>query len=297
MAITLTIEDLEKETEPVLETYEQPLLSVGRSKSCTRVLDHPLLSRHHFLIKYVEGNYVLVDEGSLHGTLLDEQKLTPGEIYPLGKSHLIEIPGFRINLHCDEEKPKAEHTRIVARQMMDLLLTDDEVAKEPVLEAVGGQYIFHFEVNKTGFSLGSQANMDFVIPDAAFAKSYATFIRDLSGINLIPIAGCPAKINGTVITTMQTLVPGDRVGFGEYEFIFKENHEPELNHGPQSLSLAQNRIPQKTQATPKENSLPTLKNNNEHAISRHSFVTSDKMFFAAFFIAFFGALIVVWQLV
>ena len=50
---------------------EQSLITFGRSKSCTVILEHAGVSRRHFIIRFTEGQYVIIDEGSTAGTILD----------------------------------------------------------------------------------------------------------------------------------------------------------------------------------------------------------------------------------
>jgi len=118
MAIKLKIKSLRDNTESDL-SFEQSLITFGRSKACHVELASPDVSRRHFLIKYIDGDYVLLDEGSRFGTTLDDQKIRTLTIYPIKSKHLIEVPGFLIEVVCDGMKPRQEKTTVVARKVLD----------------------------------------------------------------------------------------------------------------------------------------------------------------------------------
>ena len=67
--------------------------TIGRRKQCTVVITDSAASRHHATIEFVDGAYLLRDEGSSNGTLIDgerisEHKLRDGDRFTIGETVL-----------------------------------------------------------------------------------------------------------------------------------------------------------------------------------------------------------------
>ena len=78
--------DGEKSEVPVKE-----MMTLGRRRKCDVVITDSAVSRHHATIELVDGSYVLRDEGSSNGTLLNgepisEQKLRDGDKVTIGET-------------------------------------------------------------------------------------------------------------------------------------------------------------------------------------------------------------------
>lgn len=296
MAITLTIEALELREVSLPEKIELPFISVGRSKSSTKILAHPELSRHHFFIKYEEGRYYLVDENSSHGTLIDGRLLNKGEELELGSTHLIEIPGHRITLQNDHKKPTLEHTQTLARRLLDksVSLIGDET--HPRLSSMNFKQTFVLDATNMTFSIGSSLSNDFVITSPLVHKNHVTLSRDLNGINIIPALGKEVRINGQPITTMVTLNHGDIISLNQYELLFQlfvdEHTLVAKNTHPNEENLAHLKT-QPLEFIAHEQNSESVK---AKRLGQNTDL-QDKILCATFFTAFFGALIIVWQLV
>lgn len=69
------------------------IATIGRRKQCTVVITDSAVSRHHATIEFVDGAYILRDEGSSNGTLIDderisEHKLRDGDQFTIGETVL-----------------------------------------------------------------------------------------------------------------------------------------------------------------------------------------------------------------
>ena len=78
--------DGEKSEVPVKD-----IMTLGRRKQCDVVITDSAVSRHHATIELVDGAYVLRDEGSSNGTMLNgerisEQKLRDGDKITIGET-------------------------------------------------------------------------------------------------------------------------------------------------------------------------------------------------------------------
>jgi pSer/pThr/pTyr-binding forkhead associated (FHA) protein len=229
MAIKLVIKDTSTVTPSVNHELDQSLITFGRSKSCHVELDHPNVSRRHFLIKFIDHEYILMDEGSRHGTILDGQKLEPRVGYPLAHGHLIEVPGFLVSLVSDGKKPKMERTLVVARQLLDELLQDDAKPRAcPTLQSKDGQYRFSFVEEKASFVLGTWPEVDFVVASESVYKKHLSFARDINGIRLIPLPGHQVLYNNQAVAEPLILNHGSIIKVGDIELCFKEHDHQEI---------------------------------------------------------------------
>lgn len=296
MAITLTIESLGNGEISLPDKLELPFISVGRSKSSTKILLHQGISRHHFFIKYEQGNYYLVDENSLHGTHIDGVLLKKGEEFKLQSEHLIEIPGYRISLFNDYQKPTLEHTQTLARRFLDKSMSEaiDEIA--PRLVTLDRKYSYILDTKKTTFSLGCSLSNDFVISSPSIHKNHITLTRDINGINIIPAEGKQVSVNGKLIESMTTLSHGDLIALNQLELVFQQFPDDAIisaQIGDFNRPIAGNSEPQLIESSSHEAKkiIPTAKRLGQNTDLQ------DKILCAAFFTAFFGALIIVWQLV
>lgn len=223
MAIKLVIEALDDQS-PVVHELDQSLITVGRSKSCHIELDHPEISRRHFIIKYVDQAYVLLDEKSRHGTKIDGKTLEPQKTYTLGFMHVIDVPGFSIKCFCDGQRPRLERTTVVARELLDDLLQGEIRPREcPSLRSEDFGYEFKFVEEKTTFILGTLLKADFVVNDPDVAKKHLSFARDIFGIRVIPIFGNAVTINGELIVEPQILSSGSVIKVGSLELCYSES--------------------------------------------------------------------------
>jgi hypothetical protein len=171
----------------------------------------------------VGNNYIITDEGSRHGTKLDGEALLPMELRVIEEEHVIEVPGFVINLMCDGQRPKLERTTVVARQLLDELLQNGIYPQDcPSLLSKDGKYHFEFYEDKTSFVLGRLSQVDFVVKEEAVMNEHLSFVRDINGIRLNPLPGCEVFIDGIKAIEPQILSHGSVIAFGKTEFIFKK---------------------------------------------------------------------------
>lgn len=287
MAIKLIIEE-NHERFLLSHELDQSLITFGRSKSCHIELDHPEVSRRHFIIKYVGHHYIITDEGSRHGTMLDGKILEALEMRIIDKEHVIEVPGFRINLFCDGQKPKLERTTVVARQMLDELLQNGISPQEcPSLHSKDGKYHFEFYEDKTSYVLGRLSQVDFVVKEEAVMNEHLSFVRDINGIRLNPLPGCQVFIDGIKVTEPQILSHGCLIALGATEFIFKK------------ISDKNDELPKHNSISETESNIipsPLSKEVEDAPVSKDKFpklAILDRIFLVAFLLVSVGASLIV----
>jgi len=115
--------------------FDTALLTVGRSQSCMLSIDHPMVSRRHFLLEFIDGGWFIIDEGSSAGTVLEGQKLGIKKALPISSGQKIILDDFSITFFWDGLKPKEEHTMVMARKLMEgyFIATDATIKNAPSL--------------------------------------------------------------------------------------------------------------------------------------------------------------------
>ncbi len=292
MAVKLVIEALEEPLSTSQYELDQSIITVGRSKSCHIELDHPEISRRHFIIKFMDNAYILFDEASRHGTIIDGVLLVAHQNYPIQSEHIIELPGFIIHLSCDGQKPKLERTTVVARKLLDELLQDEVVPRHcPRLVARNKELDFRFIEKKTSFVLGRLPHVDFSVAADGVAKEHVSFVRDLYGIRINPLPGHEVFVNGTPIIDPQILAHNSTIRVGSLEFLFKakDDDDPDEKIGVEEteshLSLREEMPPSGLVSI-----LTTLAHEQKTNKAAPSVIkVLDRFFVVAFFFVLVGA--------
>lgn len=221
MAIKILIRSLDTHNKEMTYELDQSLITFGRSKSCHIELDHEEVSRRHFILKFDEDRFHLIDESSQHGTMLDGVKLQVEKVYPLDVKHQIEVPGFFITLLWDGQSPKLERTTVVARNLLDELLEGSSSRECPKLISLDQRLTFSFSNDKTSFILGRQTHADFLVNDLSVGKEHVSFLRDINGICLHPLLGHEVFINDILVKDPELLNHGSIIKVGGSEFIYQ----------------------------------------------------------------------------
>lgn len=291
MAIKLIIEPVDDPLNSMTHELDQSLVTVGRSKSCHIELDHPGISRRHFIIKYAETGYVIIDERSRHGTSLDQARLEPELAHILGREHVIDVPGFRITFMCDGERPRLERTTVVARQLLDDLLQGEARSREvPSLRAKTAGYHFQFVEQKTTFVLGSLAHADFVVSDDAIAKKHVSFIRDIFGIRVVPTAGNAVFIDHVLVTEPQLLTTGAVLTVGAIDFVYADTEAHSFAELESSSSTSSAHVDEKPALENVSREIPL---NYDEAKKGKTLRALDRVFAFGFVVALLGAVVVI----
>lgn len=272
---------------------EQSLITFGRSKSCTVTLEQAGVSRRHFIIRFTENHYVIVDENSTAGTILDGVQLDPKNCYQLGSHHEITLPGFIISVLNDGKAPRQERTTVMARKLMGKILDDANDADNlPRLTHLEKNLVFYFYNDKASFVLGTLAHLDFVIEhEHAIAKEHVTFIRDISGVRLLPIMSAQTFINDREITEAEILNHNDKIKLSNVLFVYQEYQDDEAIKALQLLAVKAIK-PTKAEETNSEPSTNILK---ERHFSLLDYL--DRIAWSLLFITAAGASFIAYRLI
>ncbi|MCA9506833.1 MAG: FHA domain-containing protein [Myxococcales bacterium] len=226
MAIKLIVKSDKKNNSREEYVLDDLVISVGRSQSCTVVLLQREVSRRHFVVKFENGTYFIVDEGSTHGTWLDDEKLEPGKNYVLSTSQIVKIPGVTIELFNDHKPPRTDKTTLVARKLMGELFEDFSMKEEvSFLFDITHQKKYFFNSESSSFILGRASHLDFVVDDEAIKKEHLSFARDINGTRVIVINNAQLIVNDELIKDSTLLYHGDLISIGETQLCFFERED------------------------------------------------------------------------
>ncbi len=285
MAIKLIIRGVHPASISKEYSLEDLVISVGRSQGCTVELDHGEVSRRHFVIKYEANSYFIIDEGSKHGTWLNDVRLEPARSYPLSNLQRVSIPGFVIEVISDNQMPRAEKTTVVARKLMGKIFEDLSMKEEvPFLLDTTSGFRFFFSDERSSFVLGRAHHLDFVVEDERINKEHLSFIRDINGVRVIIINDALLYIDDQVVKDSAILQHGAKLVLGASEFCFYE-HEDEALVKEDTGKLAP--IVEESQiSAPPE--LPVSQPCEKAPAEQNPVRRLDQIFFALFCLVAFG---------
>ena len=101
------IELVVKLGERVIEEarIDKEVVNIGRDPSCDITLDNLGVSRQHAQIRVVQGRYLLADNHSTNGTLLNGRPIQSVEIHP---GDLIQVGKFDLTFQVIKEEPSRQ---------------------------------------------------------------------------------------------------------------------------------------------------------------------------------------------
>lgn len=98
---------------------------IGRSRAADLRLPHPEVSGAHARILCRQGALLIEDLGSINGTRVDDQLLTPGRLTPLAPASVVEIAGYLLRVTAGSEPSElagAEGTATLASLLVREML-------------------------------------------------------------------------------------------------------------------------------------------------------------------------------
>lgn len=126
----MKIEIIVGESEPENYVLKDSRLSVGKDSTCDIIISDPEISRNHLEIFKEAGKVFFVDKGSMNGTYLNEERITPGKkteflsFFPLrlGTNVLISLLDEVDTIAEKKTELNTETTRVVS--LKDLKAAD-----------------------------------------------------------------------------------------------------------------------------------------------------------------------------
>ncbi|KAF2075182.1 hypothetical protein CYY_003530 [Polysphondylium violaceum] len=133
-----------KNTSFVVDLEEFKYIILGRSTSvCNYVLSHPTVSRKHALIAHdIEGRLQIMDLNSLHGTYVQEKRISPSMPHTLYGGEKIQLGEDTSFFLVSKRFNQNKHTATLLLEKKQNTNSDVDVVNEEILK-------FFSHINKT----------------------------------------------------------------------------------------------------------------------------------------------------
>ena len=169
-------------------------LTLGRAEENDVVLEDERASRHHARVVGSNGEFVVVDLDSRHGTYVDGERVTD-QSRPLESGDAIQIGDQTIRFLVGQE------TRVASGEL-------------PVL----GVQTVAFEGDR--LTLGRDPRNDVVLADPNVSRFHAEVVRGSDGIELVDLGSRNGtRFDGELVRTGQ-VDAGSEIGIGPFRLVF-----------------------------------------------------------------------------
>lgn len=248
MPIRLQVRDRDDPSRPTYR-YEfdgdRSALTLGRRGGVDVLLPHPKVSLVHARLERSGTAYYLVDEGSRHGTTLNEQRLRPGSRTGLKEGDRIGIADFviTVGVYLTELDGPGDNSRLIARRMVrDVLERLGPGEAQPHLLPVGaGKPLYLPDVGRN-YILGFAVDGDLALDAVDMWREHVALERDEAGVTLRALGpSTTLRVDGTRVDAPRQLHDGVEIAIGERSVRFIDPSEAylrKLEAGPETGPIA-----------------------------------------------------------
>ncbi|HEU4783343.1 MAG TPA: FHA domain-containing protein [Ktedonobacterales bacterium] len=204
------------------------LTLIGREADNDIILDDERISRHHAEIRMDHGIAVLLDYGSMNGTLINRQMVT--QPIPLKPDDIVDL-GTRSYRFLLIEGPFAtvedETSRMPGAGGMNRRQTLPPVSP-PTLVAINGELTgARWELLEPVTAIGRDASCQIRLPDSTVSRRHAQVVRQADGYYASDVESVNGtKVNVDVLTKPHRLQHGDLLHVGEVALRFVSSMPP-----------------------------------------------------------------------
>jgi pSer/pThr/pTyr-binding forkhead associated (FHA) protein len=204
------------------------LTLIGREVDNDILLDDERISRHHAEIRMDHGVAVLLDYGSMNGTLINRQMVT--QPIPLKPDDIVEL-GTRSYRFMLIEGPFAtfedETSRMPGAGGVNRIQTLPPVSP-PTLVAINGELMgARWELLEPVTSIGRDASCQIRLPDSTVSRHHAQVVRQADGYYASDVDSVNGtKVNVDHLTKPHRLQHGDLLHVGEVALRFVSSMPP-----------------------------------------------------------------------
>ncbi|WNG24989.1 FHA domain-containing protein [Cystobacter fuscus] len=226
MSVRLTVkQSSEAGGKPTEHVLDEPVITLGRDKSCQVVLAQQAVSRNHARITQ-EGNlFFLEDLGSAFGTQVNGKPLPKGEKRLLRNGDVIAIAQFDVRFDKVTELPHdvdSQKTSFVARNMVKDVMRGLAGGEERYLRVMNGPRAGErLEIaDAKEFVIGRDDSADIVFRDDLISRRHVKVRRDWSGTHVEDLGSRNGiKINRKRVSR-KLLRDGDELEVGGVRFVY-----------------------------------------------------------------------------
>lgn len=190
---------------------------IGRHDDCDIVLPSTSVSRQHARIFVDKGRCYIEDLGSSNGVVVDGQRVMKSR--DLGTASQIKIGDFYLYLEFKRPERAAQ-----ANVLQTLFISDDSDHCKLVRinDAFAGEEFSLSEIDNT---IGRTDDNFILLSDPSISRHHAKIFREGERYTMMDLGSSNgSRHNGKPLTTPTVLAPGDRVHFGNVEFVFVPGH-------------------------------------------------------------------------
>lgn len=213
---TLTIEDGNGQTADRF-SFDHGAYVIGRHEDCDIVLPSASVSRQHARIFIDKGRCYVEDLGSSNGVVVDGQRVIKQR--DLGTASQIKVGDFY--LYLEYKRPdRAAQSNVL--QTLFISADDDHCKLTRINDNFAGEEFSLSEVENT---IGRTDDNFILLSDASISRHHARIFREGERYTLMDLGSSNGtRLNGKAVSTPQVLTQGDRIHFGNVEFVFAPGH-------------------------------------------------------------------------
>jgi pSer/pThr/pTyr-binding forkhead associated (FHA) protein len=194
-------------------SFEQGSYVIGRLESCEVVLNSTSVSRRHARIFVHGGRCYVEDMGSANGVIVDGQKVVGRR--DLGTASQIRIGDFYIFLEF--QRPGVDAGQRVL-QTLFIPRGEDHFKLVRINDTFAGE---EFVLSEVENSIGRTDENFILLSDASISRNHGKILREGERYTALDLGSSNgSSVNGKSLTTPVVLKEGDRVKFGNVEFVF-----------------------------------------------------------------------------
>lgn len=217
-----------KTAQEYVYEFDQGRVVVGRHKGSDVHVPHPAVSGLHATFRAEGARWVVIDEGSTNGTLVNSERLPPGRPKAVGPDDAVDIGGFRITLEVRHlvDATAFEKTDALARQIVrEAFGAETEGPRLRVLNGPEAGRVVDLPAPPGTFVIGRGEDVDLPLSDEDLSREHVEVAQDLDGV----VARDRGSKNGTLVNdrpiTERRLKDGDEVRLGQTVLIFEDPAE------------------------------------------------------------------------
>ena len=209
--------------------FDAPRVVIGRRGGADVQLPHPAVSSTHCTIRRDGSRYLLVDDGSTNGTLVNGTKVISGRAKPLRADDCIEVGPFRLIVEFElvAQETSAVQTGLLAQQLLrDILFAQENEDSEPSMLIINGTRAgerVRLPPPPCSLVVGRGADCDIPLDDADASREHAEVVRDGLAVRARDLGSKNGTLlNGEVLVDERMLSDRDELTVGATVLCFED---------------------------------------------------------------------------
>ena len=208
---TLTIEDSNGQVANRF-SFDHGSYIIGRQEGCDVVLASASVSRQHARIFVDQGRCYVEDLGSANGVLVDGQRVVKQR--DLGTASQLRVGEYY--LYLEYTRPEQNRANV-----LQTLFISDENGSHKLVRINDGFAGEEFSLSESENTIGRTDDNFILLSDTSISRHHAKVMRQGDVYTVMDLGSSNgSRVNGKLLKMPHTLVPGDRVHFGNIEFVF-----------------------------------------------------------------------------